>query len=88
MIFTRRTIPNATAALWRTVYSLFAKDELVVASDEVRAGRVALCQDCRHNRQGQCELCTCYIGLKTLLANERCPAKIWGPQTKRSTGLT
>ena len=89
MIFTRRTIPNALLSLARTVRSLFAKDERVLASNYVQAVREARCRLCPHFDNEQCTKCTCFVGLKVLLAHERCPDNPprWREQGRYSTGL-
>lgn len=96
MRFTRHTIPNALKAAFRIVRSWFRPEELVLATDYVRAVRLARCRLCPHNDavhytnpSGQCRLCTCYIDLKTYFATESCPDNPprWKQQTRTSKGL-
>jgi hypothetical protein len=62
------------------------------ASDETMLRRRDVCRECPHatrnakrlNRStkgltslSRCELCDCFIGAKTALASERCPASKW-----------
>lgn len=89
MHFSRHTIPNALRALCRTVRSLFAKDERILASAYVQNVREARCRVCPHFDREQCTKCTCFVGLKVLLAHERCPDNPprWREQGRLSTGL-
>jgi len=61
-------------ALWH----FFARPE--IAPDSVRRDRAARCAQCPHFQYGQCQVCTCFVAVKTLLATEKCPDKParWG----------
>lgn len=89
MIFTRRTLPNALGAAKRFLFSIFRKEELILASDFVQDVRKARCRRCPFYADGQCLKCTCVVELKVMLANERCPLlrPSWIEQTKQSTGI-
>ena len=89
MHFSMHTIPNALRSLRRTVRSLFAKDERTLATEYVQAVREARCRLCPHFDREQCTKCTCFVGLKVLLAYERCPDNPprWREQGRYSTGL-
>lgn len=77
MLFNRRTIPNAWCALSRSVRQFFHGS--LMAPDPIISVRLDICRQCvfLHKRTGQCRLCTCYVGLKTLLSAERCPRGYW-----------
>lgn len=45
----------------------------VIAPKEIQAERFHLCRECRWHIGNQCVLCTCFIGVKTLLSAESCP---------------
>lgn len=52
------------------------------ATDEVRAMRTGICEECEHavRRLGlfyQCDLCKCATALKILNAKEKCPISKW-----------
>ncbi len=89
MIFTWHSIPTALRALQRFSRSLFRRDEQSIASPYVRGVRDARCRLCPHYDAGQCRVCTCVVGLKTLFATEFCPDNPprWRRETRTSTGL-
>ena len=87
MIFNRHSIPNLFAAVRRSVRSLFVREAMVLATEPVVRERTERCYGCPHRIGNQCQLCTCVIGLKALMAPESCPAGRWGAQTHRTTGL-
>lgn len=87
MIFTRRSVPNLFAAVRRAVRSLFVREAMVLATPEVVRERTERCYGCLHRVTNQCQLCTCVVSLKTMMAPESCPAGRWGAQTHRTTGL-
>lgn len=61
-----------------------------IAPDFVRRERIARCAACTYYEHGQCQVCTCLVSVKTLLATERCPAKSprWGEYYSRwRTGI-
>lgn len=88
MIVGLRTLSSLARSLWAFLRRLFSKGP-TLADDAVRDERDARCAACRHfvAQSGQCNLCTCYISLKTLLASQWCPDGRWHPQTRFSTGL-
>ncbi len=50
-----------------------------IAPREVTLARVRACGSCAHldGRSRRCKLCSCYVDLKTRLAHQRCPARLW-----------
>lgn len=60
------------AALWRSAKYLLA-GRPVVAPRYEHEKRQAICAYCRHNNNGTCELCACFISAKILLSSESCP---------------
>lgn len=88
MIFNRHTLPNLGKAIVEFVGALFRKGPLM-ATPEVATERLARCHKCPHFEpaSSQCKICTCFMNVKTLLAVYECPVKVWGRQTKFSTGL-
>ena len=50
-----------------------------VAPRAVAAERMAVCESCARYRADtkQCEICLCYMPLKTAAANVRCPLDKW-----------
>jgi hypothetical protein len=88
VIFTRRTVPNALAALARAIKAVVSKAPVIVEM-QVADIREARCGVCPHHRNGQCELCTCVVSMKVLLATESCPDNPprWKQQTRFSTGV-
>jgi hypothetical protein len=42
--------------------------------------------DCYEAWSGQCQVCTCFIGVKTLLATEKCPRGHWKREIFRTLG--
>jgi hypothetical protein len=72
-----RQIASAAGAAGRAIVAA-ATGQPVLVSDEIRAARQAICDECEHwdveNRR--CRKCGCY-GLKLDLATERCPIGKW-----------
>lgn len=50
-----------------------------VASDEVIAVRIALCNNCEHlfKLTKNCKKCGCFVDLKTKMAQQKCPIDKW-----------
>ena len=50
-----------------------------VAPRAIAAERLAVCESCDRYRADtkQCEICLCYMPLKTAAANMRCPIDLW-----------
>ena len=75
-------ISNAVSAVGRVAPAVMAGDEIKVEPDVKRA-RHEMCLKCEHltslnkHTPFQCALCNCFIGLKTALATESCPAGKW-----------
>lgn len=49
----------------------------VMADPDTVDVRREICGHCGHNLNGQCDICTCHIGLKTLFKHEKCPLERW-----------
>lgn len=67
---------QAARAFGRVLWALVCFRPLLV-SEEVAEQRLTICRGCEHLRDGQCKVCSCYVGIKTLLASEACPKKKW-----------
>ncbi len=66
----------------------FKRPEL--APKSVQDKRYERCRTCPQNDSGQCQICSCYIPIKIMLATEKCPAKkpLWGEyHSRRRNGL-
>ncbi len=49
-----------------------------VAPPEVIAEREALCLRCKYlDEERICQICQCYVSVKTALAHEACPKQVW-----------
>lgn len=78
-------VKNAASAAGRAAVA-FVSGQPVRVSDEVRRARIDVCFDCPayEDALGECQICGCYIGLKSWLSTEQCPSKKWpgdtGPQ--------
>jgi len=49
-----------------------------VAPRAVAAERLTICEGCdRYTESKSCELCMCYMPLKTTMANMKCPIDKW-----------
>lgn len=66
---------NAANAVGRSITGALSGDLLVDKSK--RKERLAACNSCDHLKGRQCELCTCFVSLKTKLSQESCPAGRW-----------
>jgi len=88
MLFNRHTLPNLGKAIVEFTRALF-RETPIIASTDVIDERRRRCSECVNYdaHRGQCLVCTCFANVKTLLATEKCPVKVWGRQTKFSTGL-
>lgn len=50
--------------------------------------RQKICDACEHNEHNQCQVCTCFIPLKTKFATEKCPKNKWGEYfNKKKNGI-
>ena len=56
----------------------FAADKGRLASKKVVAERRELCGACDHLADGRCDVCSCFIKVKTTLPLEECPIGKWG----------
>jgi hypothetical protein len=59
-------------------------EDPTVAPRAVAAERLSICEGCDRYRAetGQCEICLCYMKLKTTMANMRCPIDKWTEWTR------
>lgn len=65
----------ALKALLRQGWRMITFRSLIVPHEE-QEKRLAICMKCEHvTRDGQCDICGCYLKLKTLLIGEQCPDK-------------
>ena len=49
-------------------------EDSTIAPVEVRKERMGICESCEHLvRFNRCEICGCFMNLKTKFANMRCP---------------
>ena len=49
-----------------------------IAPRSVAAERLAICESCDHYTEAKsCELCMCYMPLKTTMSNMKCPLERW-----------
>jgi hypothetical protein len=79
MIIRKDTFVN----LWRTIKRLFTrrvnKSGTYLIEAEVRDHRLNICKACPHFSVpgGQCDVCTCFVSLKTMIRDEHCPKNYW-----------
>lgn len=59
----------------------------ILADPATALARRETCYDCEFHYDGQCQICTCHIGAKTVLLPEQCPRKKW-LRVKRKKTLT
>lgn len=78
MIFRKETIPNFFSAMWKVVVGWW-KGEDVVAKLAVVDRRLAICERCPEfvKDSRQCEVCTCFVDIKTQLKTAKCPIGRW-----------
>lgn len=55
----------------------FFDERVILATEEVRGARRAICEPCEFNYGGRCERCSCHIGIKVMLNTEQCPERKW-----------
>ena len=67
---------EAARALGRLLWALVTLKP-ILAPEEVVEERKAVCSGCEFFREGQCTVCSCFVGLKARLYHERCPKKKW-----------
>ena len=59
-----------------------------IAPESAQIGRQNRCLVCPHYENGQCQVCTCYVPMKIILATESCPKGQWGEYfSDANTGL-
>lgn len=68
-----RLVTSLGRSLWHLL-----KDKVLWATPEEAAMRKAICENCQHLEDGQCKICTCYVGVKTTFQYEYCPLLKWG----------
>lgn len=73
MIIGWRSIPYAARALARKCWRIITRQPLFTDEAEQEARR-AVCRSCERHSGGQCEICTCFVELKTMWVDEFCPA--------------
>lgn len=78
MLFRLRTIPNAVKAAARALWAWALGRRTFVDPDEALR-REAICRACPYYlaASGQCEVCTCFVSLKTKMRTEACPKRLW-----------
>lgn len=79
------------AALGRAFMS-WLRGERVIVPEEIQIEREVQCHaPCPHweSDSDQCRLCTCFVALKIMFADEKCPAKPsrWGKWKKFTSRL-
>ena len=53
-------------------------EDSTVAPRAVAAERITICEGCdRYTKKKTCEICQCYMPLKTTMANMACPIDKW-----------
>lgn len=54
-------------------------EDPTIAPRSVAQDRMAICKECEHyrNESQTCEMCGCFMPLKTASANMRCPIDKW-----------
>lgn len=72
MIFGLRTFHYATRAIIRKLWRLMRGLPLLSDKAEQEARR-AVCRTCEHLTDAQCDICTCFVELKTMWVDEFCP---------------
>lgn len=72
MIIRKDSFLNLAKAIFRTIRYVLSGAP-VMAPDEIFKERLDICRACPKNFQGQCQVCTCFIEIKTLFAGEKCP---------------
>lgn len=67
-----------------------ATENLLISkvSPEVRQQRLDICLSCDklYKPTHQCKLCGCFMGVKTWMTEQACPARKWGPGEEHSKG--
>jgi len=78
MIFTRHTIPNFAAAVFRSIKQLL-RGKSFLSTGDVIDKRVATCLKCPFydSDSGQCTACDCFVRIKALMLTESCPHEFW-----------
>lgn len=64
-------------------------EDPTIAPRSVSRQRLKICEGCDRYREetGQCEICLCYMKLKTTMANMSCPIDKWS-EWHRNTNTT
>jgi hypothetical protein len=55
----------------------FVTGEQVIADEETRKERIAICEDCDQLSGARCAKCGCYTNKKIILQTEKCPIGKW-----------
>lgn len=56
---------------------IHAKSGFQKATEEEKQRRLDICDECEHLIGSKCELCNCFVKLKTKWATTQCPIKKW-----------
>jgi len=69
-----KQVKAAANELWE---KNFAKYKV---SDEIQKERLNICLDCKHLKPtiNQCQLCGCFMNMKTWMPDQKCPIDKWG----------
>jgi proline racemase len=59
-------------------------EDPMIAPRRVASKRMIICEQCEHflPMTGQCDICQCFMRLKTTMANMRCPLDKWEEWTR------
>jgi hypothetical protein len=70
-------LPNVKK-FFRALLAFFKRP--VVVPDTIALPRQTICRLCPNYDPvfAQCNLCTCFIGFKAIMATEECPERRWG----------
>lgn len=72
--------PNPFRFAWAVLRSFwrFVRGQRVVVPDRISESRLSECRKpCEFLIGDQCRLCTCFVDMKTLFADESCQARKW-----------
>jgi hypothetical protein len=68
---------------WLALKAFLHVARAVVVGDRIfvswltRRDRLDVCSVCSHLRGSQCELCSCFVAVKSKLRTEACPKGFW-----------
>jgi hypothetical protein len=65
-----------------------AQGRPVIAPERTQSLRRQTCHTCPHRVGEQCQICTCFIGVKVMLSSESCPKGYWKTLTLLSKPVT